>query len=519
MIPISWSQGKDVPTHCGQALWDFDAPLATSLSLQVLEEPSPATELRRARLFAGLRQRYVEICREVLGLAQPPADSIDRWLLEQLAQPRGPGLSGDPLLPKPRIAETSRVLLRELLAEVPLRCPTRVFGDPALKVLHQYHGNAKRWLGHLKAGPDLCMEVEALGEWITDNSSSASVRRRTPYDCPFRQKLNDLTDEHGLSCRFRPMVEPLALQVINVISSEAQLLVATLQKDTKDLSTSTQVVLETAATEQAAVLRFEDDTLSVSRIHLLKLRSLYEVHHPHPGLDKGAEVEEWEETFRRRLYVMLRRYVTFIGLDPAGEGQRGGNMHAAAPESVFAWLKSELGVCCESFASPLNCYFPRFFSAFLDVDAPFGSMGSFFHVDALPEGSYEVGPPYTEEVLELTARRLLVLLQRVGAFSFVLFVPDWEGCGALNLLGSEAFAPFRCSHGGAFVLARGREHRYISGVQFFANVGVDSARRYYIVPHGTRIYVLQNSLGSQRWPFTEARQQALLERMRPLQVG
>ncbi|CAJ1337843.1 unnamed protein product, partial [Effrenium voratum] len=61
----------------------------------------------------------------VLSLEKVPADSIDRWLLEQLAQPGG---GADPLLPRPRIADRTSlklpqsallVLLRELLAEAP----------------------------------------------------------------------------------------------------------------------------------------------------------------------------------------------------------------------------------------------------------------------------------------------------------------------------------------------------------------------------------------------------------------
>ena len=53
-------------------------------------------------------------------------------------------------------------------------------------------------------------------------------------------------------------------------------------------------------------------------------------------------------------------------------------MHAAAPESVFLFLHQRLGVRMEFFASPLNCYFRRFCSAFPDTDRFFGSMGSVF---------------------------------------------------------------------------------------------------------------------------------------------
>ena len=53
-------------------------------------------------------------------------------------------------------------------------------------------------------------------------------------------------------------------------------------------------------------------------------------------------------------------------------------MQAAAGPSVFDLLRSQLSVGYECFASPLNAHFSRFGSAFPDVDAPFGSGGSFF---------------------------------------------------------------------------------------------------------------------------------------------
>jgi hypothetical protein len=48
---------------------------------------------------------------------------------------------------------------------------------------------------------------------------------------------------------------------------------------------------------------------------------------------------------------------------------------------VFEVLHKRLAVGCECFASPLNAHFSRCGSAFPDVDAPFGSCGSFFRCD------------------------------------------------------------------------------------------------------------------------------------------
>ena len=60
---------------------------------------------------------------------------------------------------------------------------------------------------------------------------------------------------------------------------------------------------------------------------------------------------------------------------------------------IFDVLLRGLDITFECFASPLNCRYSRFCSAFRDTDAAFGSIGSFF--DSEPrQGSFEANPPF-----------------------------------------------------------------------------------------------------------------------------
>ena len=72
-------------------------------------------------------------------------------------------------------------------------------------------------------------------------------------------------------------------------------------------------------------------------------------------------------------------------------------------------------VAHECFASPLNATLASFCSAFPDTDAPFGSIGSFFDSDFARGGSYQVGPPYNEAVLQRTSSHLLRSLEAADA--------------------------------------------------------------------------------------------------------
>eukprot|EP00439_Symbiodinium_sp_Y106_P014283 s690_g2.t1 len=147
-----------------------------------------------------------------------------------------------------------------------------------------------------------------------------------------------------------------------------------------------------------------------------------------------------------------------------------------------------MGVSCELFASPLNCYFAQFYSAFPDVDSAFGSRGSFFEAATLPETLLCIG---------------------------------WRK-EQLGLMSGEEFKPFRHFAHGSYILARGREHEYISGVQFFHDSGADASRFGPISRRSTFsgqrwavIGVLQNSAGATRWPFTEEKQRTLLSKLAP----
>lgn len=53
----------------------------------------------------------------------------------------------------------------------------------------------------------------------------------------------------------------------------------------------------------------------------------------------------------------------------------GTGLQGALPVSVFEALNRQFGVSFECFASPLNCYFKQFSSAFPDIDGFFGSRG------------------------------------------------------------------------------------------------------------------------------------------------
>ena len=85
-----------------------------------------------------------------------------------------------------------------------------------------------------------------------------------------------------------------------------------------------------------------------------------------------------------------------------------------------------MGAMVEGFASPLNCFFPYYCGAFVDVDAAFGSLGTFFGTEFV-EGCIEINPPFVEEVMAAMAdhieRQLVVAEGSKKPLCFIVVVP------------------------------------------------------------------------------------------------
>ena len=71
---------------------------------------------------------------------------------------------------------------------------------------------------------------------------------------------------------------------------------------------------------------------------------------------------------------MLKRYTTFL-CNFAANQQECEATQSSLPATVFECLNKHFGVTFECFASPLNCYFRQYCSAFGDTDSFFGSRG------------------------------------------------------------------------------------------------------------------------------------------------
>ena len=124
--------------------------------------------------------------------------------------------------------------------------------------------------------------------------------------------------------------------------------------------------------------------------------------------------------FLRSVFCLLARY------DSLG----GHGYQAAVGQHGFTWLRDHMDVHFECFASPLNCRFGRYCSAFPDTDTPFGSVGSFFDF-APTTGSFEANPPFVPELMNKAVAHIETLLQGSDEpMSFCFVIPAWQSIPA-----------------------------------------------------------------------------------------
>jgi hypothetical protein len=118
-----------------------------------------------------------------------------------------------------------------------------------------------------------------------------------------------------------------------------------------------------------------------------------------------------------------------------------GGQQWGLPQRHVDELYAEYGVRNEAFASPFNSRLvgkpdAQFCSLFLDTDAVFGSLGSFFALERLPPGNWVVNPPFIADLLDRAADKCIRHLDESAdeSLTFYFIMPAWADCAAYTAL-------------------------------------------------------------------------------------
>lgn len=495
--------------------WDLEIPTNVIIwdrTPSLLPPPHPEVEQFRASLVAKLRQQYKEMCHSREGI-DAPKESFNRWLMERKVIDRG----NDPLLPSNCQPEISYTMYREIVNDIPIKLVRPKFSGDARKQLSKYAEASKKMIESRNASSESRKIVkwnsEDAFQWIrqTLNASYDDYLERLAHlrqqcqphlveaaktsvegicikiyhmSCDYVKKIHE---KHWAILNQHDIQEiTSALQVNNpkkVFCYPVQFAISTPRLPRVDLLTDRDVTL----------LQFCGDVVRINTLYFQKLEQLYRW---------NCTDDRNFEYFIPRVWCMLKRYQTFIGSSP----NEGHSTQVALPVSVFDCLHKQFGVTFECFASPLNCYFRQYCSAFPDTDSFFGSRGhilKFYPVN----GSFEANPPFCEELMEAVVDHFEKLLSdSQEPLSFIVFLPEWRDPVPTSLARLES-SRFKRKQ----LLIPAFEHEYRHGFQHINVRGETSS----LSSHGTVVVFLQNDAGFVRWGPTQEKVDHLLEMYKP----
>ena len=471
----------------------------------ILSQPtSPYIEYQRSIELMKLRRLFNELCRDYLHI-NAPRECFNRWLYLQYAQTthyciqhadrykHKDELYIDPLLRAPTLIIDTDVIKNELRASIPSRNDISRLKIPkkAHQTFNTYTQQMYQWL--------------TKSQYITQQyyTQRDHVLRQLQHTQQWYNQHKNEQDVQTLVHKFvelRDIAQPLVMQIMQPhIMNVCQLLyngtiqsVHTIQQLLQHESRhhNTPHISVQFNNNEVMVQCHDDrfnDTITIQHIHYDKLHTLYQLQQHHSN------------DFHTKLYLLIRRYSSvFDGI----EAYEGSAMHAAVPESSFQQLTDNFTITQELFASPLNCYYKQFCSAFIDTDYYFGSYGSFFDC-VIVGGSYECNPPFVLEVMNNVANKLIDLLSNTQQpLSIVIYVPYWNSPPAeyITKLSTTTYLQYHC-------IINDSQHQYVQGQQHQGTTDT----RYFKAAHDTALYIIQNNAGTIKYPVTEHKVRAVLD--------
>ncbi|XP_008519894.2 mRNA (2'-O-methyladenosine-N(6)-)-methyltransferase [Equus asinus] len=491
-----------------EVYWDLDIQTNAVIKHRGPSEvlpPHPEVELLRSQLILKLRQHYRELCQQREGI-EPPRESFNRWMLERKVVDKG----SDPLLPSNCEPVVSPSMFREIMNDIPIRLSRIKFREEAKRLLFKYAEAARRLIESRSASPDsrkvVKWNVEDTFSWLRKDHSASKE--------DYMDRLEHLRRQCGphVSAAAKDSVEGICSKIYHISLEYVKRIrekhLAILKENNIPeegeapeveprlvycypvrlaVSAPPMPNVEMHMENNVVCIRYKGEMVKVSRNYFSKLWLLYR----YSCIDDSAF-----ERFLPRVWCLLRRYQMMFGVGL----YEGTGLQGSLPVHVFEALHRLFGVSFECFASPLNCYFRQYCSAFPDTDGYFGSRGPCLDFSPL-SGSFEANPPFCEELMDAMVSHFEKLLESSPEpLSFIVFIPEWREppTPALTRMEQSRFKRHQ-------LVLPAFEHEYRSGSQHVCK----KEEMHYKAVHNTAVIFLQNDPGFAKWGPTPERLQEL----------
>ncbi len=275
-----------------------------------------------------------------------------------------------------------------------------------------------------------------------------------------------------------------AQEICEALCAASKQVVCRLQKVRQTDDDKTDVVLQSVLPSgELQMLVWRTNSSLITFRHLCELWRLYATHAPD---DVGGQ------HFNRRVFCLLERYHAFDGT----------TYQCSVTQQSFDVLHREFGVTKECFASPFNRNAAVYWSASEDTDRFFGSQGSFYTAlsSALvqEDGNFYANPPFVEEHMQLLQEQVALILELPVPVTFAVILPTWTDNASY-----EWMRKIPCTK--LHVMLQPNRHEYVDGNQH------TNARKTMLARFSSSCFILQNRLGSAKFPVDAAKKRRLTE--------
>mmetsp|Transcript_25886 Transcript_25886/g.60936 ORF Transcript_25886/g.60936 Transcript_25886/m.60936 type:complete len:598 (-) Transcript_25886:118-1911(-) len=482
-------------------------------SSQHKTQPDPAKDAARMAALKKLRHKLVKLCSEHGDRSKPPVLAFERWLGRSALQ-RQPG--DDPIIPSDMCGEDRMLAVDEAFTRDLSR--TLPSWDASVIVAKELRKEASKQIKSLEDS-DNTEDLETLCEKIRDDgravkNATKSVTKTLKKQFENNGSHEDKNNDEEVTLREFLISLQKAASALNESAAKAQRAI----RGNTNSDGDGNIVFNGNRREGIYDVMLcgpggkpRRPYLTVSSLHLTKLLRLWMLHNNSTTDDdhennKRMEIAKKDPielmnsfpkderiSFQKSLYCCLARY----------EGLKGAGYQCAVPGVAFdAAAEMGLGTTIECFASPLNCRYERFCSAFPDIERRFGSIGSFFDDEAFDpwEGSFEANPPFVPETMIAMGEKLERLLsdERRGPLSFLVVIPNW-GAGIEFVKNLESSTHVRASS-----CIKASDHAFCDGAQHTKPLFAESNGRKVnpdLRPSSwdTAVILLQNHPGVTKW--------------------
>ncbi|KAG5675320.1 hypothetical protein PVAND_005231 [Polypedilum vanderplanki] len=487
-----------------------------------LLHPHPEIEYMRGIAAQKLLQTYENLCQQRESI-KAPKGSFNRWLIERKVIDKGV----DPLFPSQCTPEVSQSMYREIIQDIPIKLVKPKYTSDARKQLSRY---AEAAVHIIEKSPSAHAESKKIVKWNAEETFEWLRRTVGASYEDFQDRLEHLKRqcEPHLIETVKSNVEALCIKVYHLSIEHVKKIrdrhIMLLKEN--GLNDPTPALPPSSRKEEICTpiqfalppirlpvvdYQFERDHINVkytypsaqqpdthtlNMTHLQKLEQLYRY-----NCDDNFSL------FIPRLYCMLKRYSTYLGnFTPLQQESESEMTQASIPASVFNCLNIHFGVTFECFASPLNCYFRQYCSAFGDTDSYFGSRGPFLEFYPT-KGSFQANPPFCEELIDASLQHIDRLLSESNyPLSFIVFLPEFKD-KPLKCMSRIEDSPYKRK----LLVVPAMEHEIRAGYQHVlqkSEINIKSTT-------STLVCWLQNEQGFQMYKPTDTAIDAFLESYRP----